>query len=57
MSVKTTRRQIVTLTDLAPKQDIKGGSATRVFGAGLVEPPRAAPIRPLARVKPEKPKR
>ena len=33
------RREVVTLIDLAPKHDVKGGSLTRVFGAGLVGPP------------------
>lgn len=28
------RRDVVTLADLSPRQDIKGGSQQRVFGAG-----------------------
>jgi hypothetical protein len=39
---------IVTLTDLAPKHDVKGGSGRRVFGADTVVAPipGAGPARP-----------
>jgi hypothetical protein len=33
-----TAGQVVTLADLAPQQDVKGGSQRRVFGADPVEP-------------------
>ena len=34
----TPRRDVVTLADLAPQHDVKGGSQRRVFGADPVEP-------------------
>jgi hypothetical protein len=41
------RRDIVTLSDLAPRQDVKGGARQRVFGAvhGSLEKP-AGPSQP-----------
>ena len=37
--VKASRpREIVTLADLAPRQDVRGGSVRRVFGADRVDP-------------------
>lgn len=32
-------REVVKLTDLAPRQDVKGGSQRRVFGPDPIEPP------------------
>jgi hypothetical protein len=35
---KSSRRDVVTLADLAPRQDVKGGSQRRVFGADPIGP-------------------
>jgi hypothetical protein len=32
-----TRRDVVTLADLAPRQDVRGGSERRVFGADTTD--------------------
>lgn len=32
-------REVVKLTDLAPRQEIKGGSQRRVFGSDPIQPP------------------
>jgi hypothetical protein len=47
------RRNIVTLEDLAPRHDVKGGVARRVFGA---EPP-APRVDDAAPQPPRRPKR
>jgi hypothetical protein len=41
-NVRRTRRDIVTLADLAPRRDIKGGAGQRVFGADAIDAPESA---------------
>ena len=46
-------REVVTLADLAPRHDIRGGTSRRVFGAGPPTPPAprgGKPVKSKSRV-------
>jgi hypothetical protein len=49
----TITRAVVTLADLAPRQEVKGGAA-RVFGAASVPVQQAPARRPDSKSKPSK---